>query len=99
MSLNDGRGTSSRAVTPDAARDLSSEQRKIDYQKIFEGAPALFLLLGADESFPILDASDEYLRATYTERDKIVGRSLFEVFPGGSQDQRRPCDRPGLLHR
>lgn len=63
------------------------EQRKIDYQKIFESAPALFLLLGADESFPILDASDGYLRATYTERDAIVGRSLFEVFPDNPEEK------------
>jgi len=52
----------------------------IDYRKIFESSPALFLILGADESFPILDASDAYLRATYTGRDAIVGRPLFEVF-------------------
>jgi hypothetical protein len=57
------------------------------HRKIFETAPALLLLLGADESFPILDVSDGYLRATYTERDKILGRSLFEVFPANSQDQ------------
>ena len=88
MPLNDGRGTSSCLVTPDAARDPSSAQRRrIDYQKVFVSAPALFLLLGADESFPILDASDGYLRATHTERDEIVGRSLFEVFPGSPQDQ------------
>ena len=63
------------------------EQRKIDYQKVFESAPALFLLLGVDESFPILDASDGYLRATYTQREAIVGRSLFEVFPDNPEEQ------------
>ena len=69
MPLNDGRGTSSCLVTPDAARDPSAQRRRIDYQKVFESVPALFLLLGADESFPILDASDGYLRATHTERE------------------------------
>jgi len=59
---------------------------KINYQRIFESAPALFLLLRADEGFRILDASDAYLRATYTERDAIVGRSLFEVFPDNPED-------------
>jgi PAS domain S-box-containing protein len=58
----------------------------VDYQRIFEGSPALFLVLGADESFRILDASDAYLRATYTERDAIVGRPLFEVFPDNPDD-------------
>jgi len=58
----------------------------VDYQRIFEGSPALFVVLGADESFRILDASDAYLRATYTERDAIVGRPLFEVFPDNPDD-------------
>ena len=69
-----------------ATRELLAEPGKIDYQKIFESAPALFLLLDADGSFGILDASDAYLRATYTERDAIVGRSLFEVFPDNPED-------------
>jgi PAS domain S-box-containing protein len=59
----------------------------IDYQKVFESAPVLFVILGADESFPILDASNAYLRATYTERDAIVGQSLFRVFPNNPEEQ------------
>jgi PAS domain S-box-containing protein len=58
----------------------------VDYQKIFASAPARFLVLGADETFPILDASDAYLRATYTERDAIIGRPLFDVFPDNPDD-------------
>jgi signal transduction histidine kinase/CheY-like chemotaxis protein len=34
----------------------------------------------------ILGASDSYLRATLTEREKIVGRGLFEVFPDNPDD-------------
>ena len=63
------------------------QQGKIDYQKVFESAPALFLLLSADESFSILDASDAYLRATYSERDAIIGRSLFEAFPDNPEEE------------
>ena len=83
------RGDSSRvgeASDSNLTCDFTPERQTIDYQKIFESAPALFLLLAADESFPILDASDAYLRATYTERDVIVGRSLFEVFPDNPED-------------
>ena len=58
----------------------------VDYRKIFESSPALFLVLGADDTFPILGASDAYLRATHTERDAIVGRPLFEVFPDNPDD-------------
>jgi hypothetical protein len=42
-------------------------ERKIDYQKAFESAPARFLLLGTEESFPILDASRS-LRSVRAER-------------------------------
>lgn len=75
-------------MTESLDRGLRAEAtREIDYQKVFAGAPALFLLLGVDESYPILDASDAYLRATYTKRDEIVGRPLFEVFPDNPQEQ------------
>lgn len=70
-----------------STRDLPVRQREIDYQRIFESAPALLLLLGVNETFTILDACDGYLRATYTARDQIVGRSLFEVFPDNPEDQ------------
>jgi PAS domain-containing protein len=84
------RGASSRTGKASGSTptcDFPSERQKIDYQKAFESAPALFLLLGPEESFPILDASDAFLRATYTERDVIVGRSLFEVFPDNPEEQ------------
>jgi PAS domain S-box-containing protein len=84
------RGASSRTGNASGSNPTCgflSERQQIDYQKIFEGAPALFLLLGAEESFPILDASDAYLSATYTERDVIVGRPLFEVFPDNPEEQ------------
>jgi PAS domain S-box-containing protein len=53
----------------------------LDYGRIFSGTPALIVLLNTDPAFTILDASDEYLRATNTKREQIVGRGLFEVFP------------------
>ena len=53
----------------------------IDFQRIFQGLPGLFLILQADADFTIVDASDAYLRATLTERERIVGRALFDVFP------------------
>lgn len=91
MSLDAVHGASSdtgKHLSSKSKSEFLSEEQKIDYQKVFESAPALFLLLRADESFPIVDASDAYLRATYTERSAIVGRSLFEVFPDNPQDTR-----------
>ena len=52
----------------------------IDYQRIFDSIPGLFLMLSPDVKFTILGASDAYLRATNTQRDAIAGRGIFEVF-------------------
>jgi hypothetical protein len=50
-----------------------------DFRALFESAPGLFLVLRPD--LVIVGASDAYLRATMTEREAIVGRHLFDVFP------------------
>jgi signal transduction histidine kinase len=55
-----------------------------DYQLLFEHAPSLFLVLTPD--LRIVGVSDEYLRATMTERSDILGRDLFEVFPDNPDD-------------
>jgi PAS domain S-box-containing protein len=52
-----------------------------DFQAIFESAPSPFLVLDAGREFRIVAVSDAYLKATMTERDSIIGRPLFDVFP------------------
>ena len=54
------------------------------FQSIFESAPALCLVLTPD--FNIVAVSDAYLHATMTERDEILGRGIFEVFPDNPDD-------------
>lgn len=51
----------------------------VDFRAVFEKSIALQLLL--DPSFIIVAVSDAYAKATLTERERIVGRHLFEVFP------------------
>ncbi len=59
----------------------------LDFRLLFEAAPGLFLvLLPNPPEFTIVAASDAYLRATMTERDEIVGRGLFDVFPDNPDD-------------
>ena len=55
-----------------------------DYKSIFEGSPALHMVL--DPTLRILAASDAYLQATLTTRAGIVGRFLFDVFPENPDD-------------
>ena len=50
-----------------------------DYRALFAAAPGLYLVL--TPGLTIAGASDAYLKATMTERQAIVGRGLFDVFP------------------
>ncbi len=55
-----------------------------DFKAVFESTPGLFLLLSPD--LIIQAVSDEYLAATMTRRDDILGRPLFDVFPDNPND-------------
>ncbi|HYR95560.1 MAG TPA: ATP-binding protein [Candidatus Binatus sp.] len=55
-----------------------------DFRLLFESAPGLYLVLTPD--LTIVAVSDAYLRATMTEREAIIGRALFEVFPDNPGD-------------
>ncbi|WP_426061217.1 PAS domain-containing protein [Hymenobacter sp. B1770] len=46
--------------------------------------PEHYLLMAPD--YTILDASDRYLAVTMKQRDAIVGRDVFDVFPRGEQN-------------
>lgn len=63
-----------------AADALRSSLNEIsNFKTLFECAPGLYLILKPD--FIIAAVSDEYLKATITRREEILGRGLFEVFP------------------
>lgn len=49
------------------------------FRKLFESAPARLLVITAKEHI-IVTASDAYLKATFTSRDQLAGRYLFDVF-------------------
>jgi formate hydrogenlyase transcriptional activator len=55
-----------------------------DFRSLFESVPSLCLVLTPDLS--IVAVSDAYLRATMTQRDDILGRGLFEIFPDNPDD-------------
>ncbi|HEY4243233.1 MAG TPA: PAS domain S-box protein [Kofleriaceae bacterium] len=54
-----------------------------DARWVLRAAPDLYLLV--DPALVIVDASDAYLRATSATRDAIVGRGIFDVFPGDTE--------------
>jgi signal transduction histidine kinase/ActR/RegA family two-component response regulator len=55
-----------------------------DFQALFRSAPGLYLVLAPD--LTIVAVNDAYARATMTERNAILGRNIFDVFPDNPDD-------------
>jgi PAS domain S-box-containing protein len=56
----------------------------INYQTLFEHVPGLYVIILED--FTIAEVSKAYTEATFTKREEIIGRNLFEVFPDNPND-------------
>ena len=55
-----------------------------DFRLLFEALPEKYLVI--DPNLVIVAASDAYLTATLTQREGMVGRRLFDVFPDNPDD-------------
>lgn len=61
---------------------------EIDFRRLFEAAPGLYLVLLPDAPrYTIVAVSDAYAKATMTSRGAIIGRGLFEIFPDNPDDR------------
>ena len=56
----------------------------IDFRKLFKKVPDLYLILDTD--FNIIAVNEAYNAATFTKRDEIVSRYIFDVFPDNPDD-------------
>ncbi len=65
---------------------VPSAAGRLDFQRLFEYGPGLHVVLSPEQNYAIVAVTDSYLRATMTNRRKILGRSLFDVFPDNSAD-------------
>ena len=77
-----------------------------DYKTLFESAPGLCLLLAATSDFTIVAVSDDYLQATHTKREEIIGKGIFNIFADEQQcleitiaDKVRNSFNKGILAR
>ncbi|NGY37482.1 response regulator [Flavobacterium sp. XN-5] len=61
-----------------------------DYISLFEQSPALLVVL--DPHFNIVTISDAYLKATLIERENVINRNIFDVFP------EHPNDKSSAVH-
>lgn len=57
----------------------------VDYRAFFDHAPGLFLVLTPE--LRIVAVTNEYLAATMTRREAILGRHIFDVFPDNPDDK------------
>jgi PAS domain S-box-containing protein len=55
-----------------------------DFRVLFEASPCPYLVLAPD--LTIVAVSDSYLSVTMTEREEILGRNIFDVFPDNPDD-------------
>ena len=59
----------------------------VDFQRLFESAPALYMVLAPDPPrFTVVAASDAYLAAVKKRRDELIGWPVFEALPPGPED-------------
>jgi hypothetical protein len=56
----------------------------IDFVRVFEQLPGLFVLL--DPDLKVVAASEDYLAATLATRDRIIGLPIFDAFPDNPVD-------------
>jgi PAS domain-containing protein len=64
--------------------DIDEGCFKKDAISILESAPDLYLILTKD--FKVIGMSQAYLNATKTERQNILGLTIFDVFPNNPKE-------------
>lgn len=65
---------------------LCSSERDVDFRALFESGSGAYLVVTAEEDFPIVAVSEAYLQATMTQRKTLVGRNIFAAFPDNPAD-------------
>ncbi len=56
----------------------------LNFQKLFETLPGSFIVLSPD--LRVTAVTDEYLKATFRERDQLVGNNIFDIFTDNPDD-------------
>ena len=62
-------------------------ESQILYGALFNATRSAYLVLAPDApQYTIIDVNRAYLSATMTERERLIGRGVFEVFPANPSD-------------
>jgi len=63
---------------------LGTRSAAVDFEALFNASPNAYVLLNPD--LTIVGANDAYLRVTGRRREDMIGRKMFDAFPGGPYD-------------
>jgi PAS domain-containing protein len=67
---------------------VNSAVPPIDLQTTLNAIPGNHVILLPDApNFTIIGATDSFLKTSYTTREKILGKPLFEIFPENTMDE------------
>ena len=56
---------------------------------VFNSLPGIFILLQPDApQFTIVAVTDDYLSTTFTKRNDIIGKGLFDIFTDNPQNEK-----------
>jgi PAS domain-containing protein len=74
------RAAQARIFGNDAAQDAS------EFLADFRTTRKPYILLDPGPSLPIVDVNDAYAAVTMIEREAVIGKGLFEIFPDNPED-------------
>ncbi len=57
-----------------------------DFQALFEDSPERLFVMGAAPPYPIVAANRAFLESTTTQRESILGKGFFDIFPAHPDD-------------
>jgi PAS domain S-box-containing protein len=57
-----------------------------EFQKFFKGASRSLIIKADEPTFTVLAASDKYLALTHKNREEVLGKGLFQTYPGAHSD-------------
>jgi len=57
------------------------------FQEFFKNSQLSLIINVEAPDFKVLAVSDQYLRLVYKKREEVIGRGLFDVFPGNASDE------------
>jgi two-component system sensor histidine kinase VicK len=69
------------------------------FQAFFESSPRSLVMKADEPYFTILAVSDQYLHLVHKERHDLLGKGLFEVFPGNQADPSEQFSVAASFHR